>query len=297
MTPPAMSSPIPTPHVSPLAPPLAPPHAAPLPALAAGGADGDALPLSWLQDHVLVERLLEALWSARQPATPAQFFIWSQSRLQALLPHRLLVCVGDQPPSPRLAAQLFHLKPIGELLQTQLESPEHGLWLSLIRRWGEGRRPLHIDLAREPDTALFQPLLEAGLRDLALHGVAGDGERPHSLFLLAGEGWDEEHVRRLELLTPALHAAWRRARLQSRGQALPRRAGALVTPREQQIVEGLRAGLSNEGIAIQLGISMFTVKNHVRKILRKLGANNRAQAVAIAMSRRELSEPEPPLAR
>jgi DNA-binding NarL/FixJ family response regulator len=75
---------------------------------------------------------------------------------------------------------------------------------------------------------------------------------------------------------------------------LPRRAGSLVTPREQQIVGGLRAGLSNEGIAIQLGISMFTVKNHVRKILRKLGANNRAQAVAIAMSRRELSEPESP---
>ncbi|KAI1691037.1 bacterial regulatory protein, luxR family domain-containing protein [Ditylenchus destructor] len=85
-------------------------------------------------------------------------------------------------------------------------------------------------------------------------------------------------MQRLELLTPALHAAWRRSRLQQRGQVLPRRVGMLVTPREQQIVEGLRAGLSNEGIAIQLGISMFTVKNHVRKILRKLGANNRAQA-------------------
>lgn len=265
--------------------------------LPAGGADGDALPLSWLQDHVLVERLLEALWSARQPSTPAQFFVWSQSRLQALLPHRLLVCVGDQPPSPRLTAQLFHLKPIGDALQTQLESPDHGLWLHLIRRWGDGRRPLKIDLEREAPSALFQPLLEAGLRDLVLHGVSGDGDRPQSLFLLAGDGWEEEHLRRLELLTPALHAAWRRARLQARGQAMPRRAGALVTPRELQIVEGLRAGLSNEGIAIQLGISMFTVKNHVRKILRKLGANNRAQAVAIAMSRRELSEPETPAVR
>ncbi|WP_431258812.1 helix-turn-helix domain-containing protein [Roseateles chitinivorans] len=261
-----------------------------------GGIDGDGLPLSWLQDHVLSERLLEALWSARQPATPAQFFVWSQSRLQPLLPHRLMVCVGDQPPSPRLAAQLFHLKPIGDGLHTQLESADHGLWLHLIRRWGDGRRPLHIDLTRESELALFQPLLEAGLRELALHGVAADGERPQSLFLFAGEGWQDDHLRRLELLTPALHAAWRRARLQPRGQALPRRAGSLVTPREQQIVEGLRAGLSNEGIAIQLGISMFTVKNHVRKILRKLGANNRAQAVAIAMSRRELSEPESPAA-
>ena len=296
MTPPSMSSSL----TAPLTPPLAS-TAAPtgLPAMAmpfAGLADGDGLPLSWLQDRELAERLLEALWSARQPATPAQFFVWSQSRLQPLLPHRLMVCVGDQSPSPRLAAQLFHLKPIGDVLHTQLESADHGLWLSLIRRWGDGRRPLHIDLARESDSALFQPLLEAGLRELALHGVAADGERPQSLFLFAVEGWEDEHLRRLELLTPALHAAGRRARLQPRGQALPRRAGSLVTPREQQIVEGLRAGLSNEGIAIQLGISMFTVKNHVRKILRKLGANNRAQAVAIAMSRRELSEPETPAA-
>lgn len=257
----------------------------------------DALPLSWLQDRSLGERLLEALWTARQPATPAQFFIWSQNRLQPLVPHRLLVCVSDQPPSPRLAAQLFHLKPIGDALQAQLESADHGLWLHLMRRWGDGRRALRIDLAREAPIALFQPLLEAGLRELALHGVTGDGERPQSLFLLAGDGWDEEQLRRLELLTPALHAAWRRARLQPRSQALPCRTGLMVTPREQQIVEGLRAGLSNEGIAIQLGISMFTVKNHVRKILRKLGANNRAQAVAIAMSRRELSEPDPSLAR
>ncbi|WP_141100861.1 helix-turn-helix transcriptional regulator [Roseateles aquatilis] len=252
----------------------------------------DGLPLPWLQDRQLGERLLEALWSAGQPATPAQFFVWSQSRLQPLLPHRLLVCASDVPPSPRLTAQLFHLKPIGDGLQAQLESPEHGLWLHLIRRWGEGRRALRIDVAREEPSALFQPLLEAGLRSLVLHGVAGDGERPQGLFLLAGDGWDDEHLQRFELLTPALHAAWRRSRLQPRGQALPRRVGMLVTPREQQIVEGLRAGLSNEGIAIQLGISMFTVKNHVRKILRKLGANNRAQAVAIAMSRREFSEPE-----
>lgn len=254
---------------------------------------GDALPLAWLQERVLGERLLEAMWSARQPATPAQFFVWSQNRLQTLLPHRLLVCATDVPPSPRLTAQLFHLKPVGTTLQAQLETPDHGLWLHLIRRWGEGRRPVRLDVAREAPSALFQPLLEAGLRTLALHGVTGDGERPQSLFLLGGDGWDDEQMQRLELLTPALHAAWRRSRLQQRGQVLPRRVGMLVTPREQQIVEGLRAGLSNEGIAIQLGISMFTVKNHVRKILRKLGANNRAQAVAIAMARRELSEPDP----
>lgn len=273
------------------------------PPLAATADHGDGLPSAW-HDAKLAQRLLQAQWSSREPTTPAQFFVWSQNRLQSLVPHRLMVCASAHGPASRLVAQLFHLKPLPSLLQDQLESPEHGLWLHLMRRWGEGRRPLHIDLLQEAPSALFQPLLEAGLRHLALHGVAGgpqEGDRPDSLFLFASEQWDADLTARLELLAPTLHAGWRRVQRGARGQALPRRAGSLVTPRELQIVEGLRAGLSNEGIAIQLGISMFTVKNHVRKILRKLGANNRAQAVAIAMARREISEaasggPAPPSA-
>ncbi|WAC72666.1 helix-turn-helix transcriptional regulator [Roseateles sp. SL47] len=248
----------------------------------------EAMPPEWLQDRLLVERLLESLWSARQPSTPAQFFVWSQSRLQPLLPHQLLVCLSASPPGGRLSAQMFNLKAVPPTLQAQMESPEHGLWLHLMRRWAPGRRALVVGT---DESGLFFPLLDVGLRTVLVHGVGAEGDRPDSLFLLAGEGWSTEQVQQFELLTPTLHGAWRRSRGGGpRGQAVTARSGALVTPREQQIVEGLRAGLSNEGIAVQLGISMFTVKNHVRKILRKLGASNRAQAVAIAMARRDLSE-------
>lgn len=250
--------------------------------------DERALP-AWLPDRALSERLLETLWTARQPMSPAQFFVWSQNRLQALLPHHLLVCVSQAHPAARLEAQVYHLKPMAEALRAQLAAPEHGLWLHLMRRWSDQRGPLLVDLLAEPPSALFQPLLEAGLRCLMLDGVGHDGERPEGLFLLGGDRWSADQLQQFELLTPTLWAGWRRVRAQGRTLAAPRREGSLVTPREQQIVEGLRAGLSNEGIAIQLGISMFTVKNHVRKILRKLGASNRAQAVAIAMARRDLS--------
>lgn len=248
---------------------------------------GDTVPPDWLQDRLVVERVLEALWAARQPTTPAQFFVWSQSRLQPLVPHQVLVCLGAVPPGGRLAAQMFNLKAVPQTLQAQLESPEHGLWLHLMRRWAPGRRPLVVGT---DESGLFSPLLEAGLRSVVVHGVSAEGERPDGLFLLAGDGWSANQLQQFELMTPALHAVWRRSRVTPKPQAVAARAGALVTPREQQIVEGLRAGLSNEGIAVQLGISMFTVKNHVRKILRKLGASNRAQAVAIAMARRDLSE-------
>jgi DNA-binding NarL/FixJ family response regulator len=57
-----------------------------------------------------------------------------------------------------------------------------------------------------------------------------------------------------------------------------------ITEREREILIWVRDGLSNQQISEKLGISALTVKNHVQKILRKLGAANRAQAVAKAMS-------------
>jgi len=57
-----------------------------------------------------------------------------------------------------------------------------------------------------------------------------------------------------------------------------------ITSREREILQWVRDGLSNQQISEKLGISALTVKNHVQKILRKLGAANRAQAVAKAMT-------------
>jgi DNA-binding NarL/FixJ family response regulator len=58
-----------------------------------------------------------------------------------------------------------------------------------------------------------------------------------------------------------------------------------LTARERQIVALLAEGLSNRAVAERLGIAERTVKFHVGEILGRLGASNRAQAVAIAQSR------------
>jgi DNA-binding NarL/FixJ family response regulator len=60
---------------------------------------------------------------------------------------------------------------------------------------------------------------------------------------------------------------------------------ARITEREREIVALLAEGLSNKAIAAQLAISERTVKFHVGEILSRLGAGNRAQAVAIAQQR------------
>jgi two-component system response regulator DegU len=58
---------------------------------------------------------------------------------------------------------------------------------------------------------------------------------------------------------------------------------APLTYRESQILNYIAQGNSNKQIAHILEISEQTIKNHVSSILRKLNANDRAHAVALAM--------------
>ena len=55
-----------------------------------------------------------------------------------------------------------------------------------------------------------------------------------------------------------------------------------LSNRERDVMRLVAAGDSNKQIAARLGITERTVKFHVTSILTKLGAENRAQAVAIA---------------
>jgi LuxR family maltose regulon positive regulatory protein len=70
----------------------------------------------------------------------------------------------------------------------------------------------------------------------------------------------------------------------------PVRAGAVVVPglvepltaRELEVLEHLAAGQPNRDIAEELVVTVDTVKSHVSRLLAKLGATNRMQAVARA---------------
>jgi DNA-binding NarL/FixJ family response regulator len=56
-----------------------------------------------------------------------------------------------------------------------------------------------------------------------------------------------------------------------------------LTPREREILSMLAEGLPNKLIASRLAISDHTVKTHLEAIFDKLGASNRAEAVARAV--------------
>ncbi|MER7828385.1 response regulator transcription factor [Streptomyces sp. NPDC096097] len=61
--------------------------------------------------------------------------------------------------------------------------------------------------------------------------------------------------------------------------------GAALTPRERETLGLLGDGLGAAEIGMRLGIALNTARNHVQRVLEKLGA--RSQLEAVAMARRE----------
>jgi len=85
-------------------------------------------------------------------------------------------------------------------------------------------------------------------------------------------------------------AAARELKQKNPGDQLP-----TLTFREIEVLRWMARGLTNQKLADELNVSLYTIKSHVRNIIEKLGAKNRWNAVAIAKERELIQiEPEEP---
>ncbi len=66
-----------------------------------------------------------------------------------------------------------------------------------------------------------------------------------------------------------------------------------LSPREREITHLMAEGGTAEAIGSQLGVSVETVRTHVRNVIRKLQARNRVHAIAIALERGEIALSDP----
>ena len=129
------------------------------------------------------------------------------------------------------------------------------------------------------------------MRSVLVHGVRDKLSGCDSLYIaldmqsLFAAGGDIRFVALAHLLLSQLDHTWRRmaaTRLEelpvAEAIALPRALD--LSAREREILASLSRGNTNHDIAESLAISLFTVKNHMKRIFRKIGVSNRTQAAA-----------------
>jgi DNA-binding NarL/FixJ family response regulator len=62
-----------------------------------------------------------------------------------------------------------------------------------------------------------------------------------------------------------------------------------LSPREREIMHLMAEGGTADAIGLELGVSVETVRTHVRNVIRKLQARNRVHAIALALDRGEIA--------
>jgi transcriptional regulator EpsA len=128
------------------------------------------------------------------------------------------------------------------------------------------------------------------MRSVLVHGVRDARNGDESLYIALDSApfandWRADRFASLaHLLISQLDIAMRKlaAFPLERPTEPQERAGAWLdlSSREQEILDWLCRGKTNIGIAAALDISPFTVKNHIKRIFRKLSVGNRVQAAA-----------------
>lgn len=129
-----------------------------------------------------------------------------------------------------------------------------------------------------------------GMRSSLVHGVADQRGQLECIyvFLSSKDLSDPVFRRSLRLFLPYLdHGVRQITRLPGQSAAndlttdLPDHPidHCALSAREIEIMDWVRVGKSNAEVAAIVGIALATVKNHLKRIFRKLDVSNRAQAV------------------
>jgi DNA-binding NarL/FixJ family response regulator len=129
-----------------------------------------------------------------------------------------------------------------------------------------------VALATSEDPAVVNEALAAGIRGYLMINTSPTLLGWAILAARAGRTVVDPQIRRVE---PSAVPA-----------AKPFAPEVPLTRREQDVLDELLQGQSNRQIGRNLFISEDTVKSHVKAILRKLGARDRAHAVSLVLSNR-----------
>jgi PAS domain S-box-containing protein len=152
-------------------------------------------------------------------------------------------------------------------------------WFDVLDVWDENGRPL------ASDSAFVVSLLTHPTRQEVWRSIRrGDGQRVLVLcrWMPLGGGSAGYHGYVLTLRDAVGSRGSGAALPHQRRQA---RAAAGLTPREHEVLERLADGQDAMEIARRLELSVYSVRGHIKSLMRKLGVHSQLQAVVVAARR------------
>ena len=230
-------------------------------------------------DHVLVSTL-NACCAVQ---TLEEFRDLVAVRLRALLPHSMtLACLVDL--SNQRVLKCINTDFDESLLQYLL-GESRILRSPLMLCWKKKQMPFYVndvEVMAKLDPAWVVSARKHQVKNAIVHGVVDISGRLGSYFSLvnSGEDWSAKHCQILNILIPSLHVALKRVLT---NEVVKKIDASKLSLREVQVIQLLQNGKTNKQMALVLGISEHTVRNHMRNAFEKLKVKNRAQAVVKAV--------------
>jgi len=236
---------------------------------------------------------IRVLCESRLIARYSELLAWLQGDVQRVLPHQILIGAWGDFARWNVKCEVVSVMPGVRSLAIG-RCPVEEFIRDAYRRWTRGgREPLILEAseaAQKPCRCALHHAI-SGMRSLVVHGVCDKRSGCDSVYMaLDSRSCAQVHEQRslvplVHLLLCQLDVVWRRLaafRLDDL-RAVDGVAGVRgldLSAREREILSRLAAGSTNSDIADGLEISLFTVKNHLKRIFRKIGVSNRTQAAA-----------------
>lgn len=221
---------------------------------------------------------------------PLDLFTWLQGELQYFLPHEVMIASWGDFAAGQIRYDVISLPDI-----PAEPASASGISVALSRlhqRWiAYHRLPFEInnqDAVEMCATIDELPRTLFDMRSALVHGVRDERGQQDCLYVImnSGHAITADARKNLEILLPYIDTALRR--IPQPVHRHYKKADQLAAPpvcigtlssRESEILDWVRKGKTNQEIGLILGISAYTVKNHLQRIFRKLDVYNRAQAV------------------
>lgn len=238
------------------------------------------------------EMTLRIMRSSLAVQSHFQLLLWLQGSFQEAVPHDVLISF-----SGAIGGEVYHYDIVSAIPGIRTAKLPHSsineFRNGVYQHWkAGGGRVTSATIAQGCTSNLKASELHAelqGMQHVLFHAIPDTRFKADHLYIVLRRtgAFTERERKHFELLLPHVDAAVRKIDglpvIEPEQVAAPTLLSTLIksglSEREIEILEWVRSGKTNIEIGMILDISVYTVKNHLQRIYRKINVSNRAQAV------------------